>query len=96
MLTKTMVAGAHWQQELSAGANRREADFFALFTDTPGVITMIKLAIFFFVVSLITGWLGFTNVSEGTAGIAKILFYIAVVIFLIVLIFGVLLGTLVF
>ena len=56
---------------------------------------MIKLAIIFFIISLIAGLLGFTEISAGAAGIAKILFFIAVTIFLIVLIFGVLLGVLV-
>lgn len=57
---------------------------------------MLKLAIFFFVVSLVAGFLGFTGVASGARRIAKILFFIAVTIFLIVVIFGVWLGTLVF
>lgn len=56
---------------------------------------MIKLAIIFFVISLVAGLLGFTNLAAGAAGIAKILFFIALTIFLIVLIFGVMLGLLV-
>ena len=56
---------------------------------------MIKLAIIFFVISLVAGLLGFTNIAAGAAGIAKILFFIALTIFLIVLIFGVMLGLLV-
>lgn len=57
---------------------------------------MIKLAIIFFVISLGAGLLGFTNIAAGAAGIAKVFFYIAVTIFLIVLVFGVLLGVMVF
>jgi len=57
---------------------------------------MIKLAIILFIFSLIAGVLGFTNVAAGARGIAKTLFFIGIVIFLIVLIFGVMLGTLVF
>lgn len=57
---------------------------------------MIKLAIIFFVISLCAGLLGFTNIAAGAAGIAKVFFYIAVTIFLIVLVFGVLLGVMVF
>ena len=56
---------------------------------------MIKLAIIFFIISLVAGLLGFTNIAAGAAGIAKILFFIALTIFLVVLIFGVLLGMLV-
>ena len=58
--------------------------------------SMIKLAIIFFVISLIAGFLGFTNVAAGARGIAKLLFFIAITIFLVILIFGVLLGMLVF
>lgn len=57
---------------------------------------MLKWAIIFFIISLIAGVLGFTGVASGSRKIAKVLFAIALVIFLIVLIFGVLLGTLVF
>ncbi|MGE5791877.1 MAG: DUF1328 domain-containing protein, partial [Bacteroidota bacterium] len=53
-------------------------------------------AIIFFVISLIAGFFGFTNVAAGARGIAKILFFIALAIFLIILVFGVLLGVLVF
>jgi len=57
---------------------------------------MIKWAIIFFLVSLVAGFFGFTGVAAGFRGIAKILFFIAIAIFVIVLIFGVFLGTLVF
>jgi uncharacterized membrane protein YtjA (UPF0391 family) len=57
---------------------------------------MLKLALFFFVVSLIAGVLGFTGVASTTRRIAKVLFFIALAIFLIVLVFGVFLGVLVF
>jgi len=57
---------------------------------------MIKWALIFFIISLIAGFFGFTNVAAGTRGIAKILFVIALSIFLIVLVFGVFLGVLVF
>ena len=57
---------------------------------------MIKWAIIFFVISLVAGFFGFTGVAEGSRTIAKVLFFIALAIFLIVLVFGVLLGVLVF
>lgn len=57
---------------------------------------MLKWAIIFFVISLITGWLGFGGVSQGAATISKVLFGIFLVIFLVILIFGVFLGVLVF
>jgi uncharacterized membrane protein YtjA (UPF0391 family) len=57
---------------------------------------MLKWALIFFVISLIAGFFGFTNVASGARSIAKVLFFIALAIFLIVLIFGVFLGILVF
>ena len=57
---------------------------------------MIKWAIIFFTISLVAGFFGFSGVAEGSRTIAKILFYIALAIFLIVLVFGVMLGMLVF
>jgi uncharacterized membrane protein YtjA (UPF0391 family) len=57
---------------------------------------MLKWAIIFFLVSLIAGFFGFTDIAAGAKGIAKILFFVALIIFLIVLVFGVLLGVLVF
>lgn len=57
---------------------------------------MIKWAIIFFIISLIAGFFGFTDVASGAKTISKWLFFIALAIFLIVLIFGVMLGKLVF
>ena len=57
---------------------------------------MLKWALIFFIISLVAGFFGFTGVASGAKSIAKVLFFIAIVIFLIVLIFGVFLGTLVF
>ena len=57
---------------------------------------MIKWAIIFFVISLVAGLFGFTGIAAGFRTIAKVLFFIAFAIFLIVLVFGVLLGVLVF
>jgi uncharacterized membrane protein YtjA (UPF0391 family) len=57
---------------------------------------MLKWAIIFFVISLIAGFFGFTGVASGARSVAKVLFFIAIIIFLIVLVFGVFLGTLVF
>jgi uncharacterized membrane protein YtjA (UPF0391 family) len=57
---------------------------------------MIMWAIIFFVISLVAGFFGFTGAAAGFRTIAKVLFFIAVAIFLIFLIFGVMLGMLVF
>jgi uncharacterized membrane protein YtjA (UPF0391 family) len=57
---------------------------------------VLKFALIFFVISLIAGAFGFTGVASGARTIAKVLFFIALAIFLIILVFGVMLGMLVF
>ena len=57
---------------------------------------MIKWAIIFFVISVIAGFFGFTGVASGARRIAKVLFFLAVIAFLVVLVFGVMLGKLLF
>ena len=57
---------------------------------------MLKLAILFFVISLIAGALGFTGVASKTRTVAKVFFFIALLIFLVIIVFGVMLGMLVF
>ena len=53
---------------------------------------MLKWALIFFVVSLIAGAFGFTGISAATGGIARILFFIFVVIFVIFLVLGLIAG----
>jgi uncharacterized membrane protein YtjA (UPF0391 family) len=57
---------------------------------------MLKWAIIFFIISVIAGFFGFTGVASGARTIAKVLFFIALAIFLVILIFGVFLGMLAF
>jgi uncharacterized membrane protein YtjA (UPF0391 family) len=57
---------------------------------------MLKWAIIFFIISVVAGYFGFTGVASATRTLAKVLFFIAVAVFLIVLVFGVMLGMLVF
>ncbi len=49
---------------------------------------MLRLAVIFFVVAIIAAVLGFGGVAAGATEIAKILFYIFVVLFVVSLIFG--------
>ena len=49
---------------------------------------MLYWAIVFFVISLIAALFGFTGIAIAFAGIAKILFFIFVVLFILTLIFG--------
>ena len=57
---------------------------------------MLKWAAIFFIVSLVAGFFGFTGVASKARTVAKVLFFAALVIFLVILVFGVWLGTLVF
>ena len=53
---------------------------------------MLKWALIFLVVGLILGALGFGGIGGAFVDIAKILFYIVVVIFVILLVLGLLAG----
>ena len=49
---------------------------------------MLKWAAVFFVIALIAGVFGFGNIAGASYGIAKVLFFVFVVIFVLLLIFG--------
>ncbi|MBX6324015.1 MAG: DUF1328 domain-containing protein [Rhodospirillaceae bacterium] len=53
---------------------------------------MLKWALFFFVISIVAAIFGFTGISAAAAGIAKILFFIALAIFVILLVTALLIG----
>lgn len=49
---------------------------------------MLKWALIFFIVSVVAGLLGFTGIAAGAASIAKVLFFVAVALFVIFLVLG--------
>jgi len=53
---------------------------------------MLRLALFFFVISLIAAVFGFTGVAVASAEIARTLFFVAIVIFLVLLVAGLMTG----
>jgi uncharacterized membrane protein YtjA (UPF0391 family) len=53
---------------------------------------MIKWAIIFALISVVAGIFGFTGISADSAAIAKVLFFIALAIFVILLIVGLVIG----
>ena len=57
---------------------------------------MLKWALIFFVISLIAGALGFSGISEATAGIAKILFFIFLAVCIIIVIVAFAIGQAIF
>ncbi len=59
-------------------------------------MSLLKWALILFVISLIAGGLGFSGVSAATGGIARILFFIFIVLFVILLIAGLTIGKAVF
>jgi uncharacterized membrane protein YtjA (UPF0391 family) len=52
---------------------------------------MIRWALIFLVISLVSGLFGFTGIAAGSAAIAKVLFFIALTMFLIFVVAGVVL-----
>ena len=57
---------------------------------------MLKWALIFFLISVVAGVFGFTNIAAGSAKIAKWLFVIAIIIFVIFLVMGLLAGEVLF
>ncbi len=53
---------------------------------------LLKWALIFFVIALIAAAFGFTGIAAGAASIAKILFYLFLGIFLVLLIAGIVVG----
>ena len=51
-------------------------------------MSLLKWALIFFLISIVAAVFGFTGLSIATADIARILFYIFVVIFVVLLILG--------
>jgi uncharacterized membrane protein YtjA (UPF0391 family) len=55
--------------------------------------SMLKLALFFLLISLVAALFGYTGLAAASAGIAKVLFFIFIVIFLVLLIGGLMVGS---
>lgn len=53
---------------------------------------MLRWALIFLVIGLVAAVLGFTNIAGASIEIAKVLFYIFLVIFLVLLVLGLLAG----
>ena len=88
-----MFASTHQALAIQAAviANLLIADYFfrrPIGLSQGAKTAMLRLALFFLVVSLIAAVFGFTGISAASADIARVLFYIFVVIFLILLILG--------
>jgi len=57
---------------------------------------MLRLALFFLVVSIVAAIFGFGGVAAATADIARILFFIAIVVFVVLLVAGLMAGSTLF
>ena len=55
-------------------------------------MTLLKWALVFFIVSLIAALFGFTDIAAASAEVARILFYIFLVIFIVLLVLGLVLS----
>ena len=52
-------------------------------------MTMLRWALIFFVISLVAGVFGFTGIAAGSATVARILFFAAIVLFMVFLVAGI-------
>jgi uncharacterized membrane protein YtjA (UPF0391 family) len=53
---------------------------------------MIRYSIIFAIIAVLAGIFGFTEISVASAGVAKVLFFIAITVFLILLVAGLFVG----
>ncbi len=53
---------------------------------------MLRLALFFLVMSVIAGVFGFTGIAVATAEVARLLFFVTIAIFVVLLVAGLLSG----
>ena len=54
---------------------------------------MLKLALFFLVISIIAAVFGFGGIAAASADIARILFFLAIIIFVVLLVAGLMAGS---
>ena len=54
---------------------------------------MLRLALFFLVVSVIAAIFGFGGIAAASANIARVLFFLAIVIFVVLLVAGLMAGS---
>ncbi len=57
---------------------------------------MLRLALLFFIISLIAALFGFTGIAIASAEIARMLFFVAIVIFVVLLVAGLMTGATLF
>jgi uncharacterized membrane protein YtjA (UPF0391 family) len=53
-----------------------------------GTMSLLKWALIFFLISVVAAVFGFTGISVASADVARVLFYIFVIIFLVLLVLG--------
>jgi uncharacterized membrane protein YtjA (UPF0391 family) len=57
---------------------------------------MLRLALFFLVVSIVAAIFGFGGIAAASASIARVLFFIAIIIFVVLLVAGLMAGSALF
>jgi uncharacterized membrane protein YtjA (UPF0391 family) len=85
-----------WTCSLSPSRRQRYGASGVRLSGTSAEAEMLKLALFFLVISLIAAVFGYGGIAVAAAGIAKILFFIFIVIFVVLLIAGLMAGSALF
>ena len=62
---------------------------FAVAIERPRVMSILKWAMIMLLVSLVAALFGFTDLAAASADVAKVLFYVFLVIFLVLLVLGI-------
>jgi len=54
---------------------------------------MLKWALIFFLISIVAGIFGFTNIAAGARSIARVLFFLALIVFAVFVVLAVIAGS---
>ena len=54
---------------------------------------MLKWALIFFLISIVAGVFGFTNIAAGARSIARVLFFLALIVFAVLVVLAVMAGS---
>lgn len=72
---------------MTAGVQSTDSELLAYRVPTKGTC-MLNYAVIFLIIALVAGLLGFTGIAAGAVEIAKVLFFVFIILFIGSLVFG--------
>jgi uncharacterized membrane protein YtjA (UPF0391 family) len=88
-LANLLLYSARRQRPVEARSAHHESPLLTSIQQSTGGGPMLRYAVIFFIIAIIAAVFGFGGIAAGATEIAKVLFFIFVVIFLVTLLMGV-------